>query len=46
VTLDPQFLATAIETAFEAGRIHRRYFRQHPTIHKKGRIDLVTAADL
>jgi myo-inositol-1(or 4)-monophosphatase len=43
---DPVFLATGIEAALEAGRIHRRYFRHDPAIHKKGRIDLVTAADL
>lgn len=43
---DPVYLATAVATALEAGRIHRRYFRQQPEIHRKGRIDLVTAADL
>jgi myo-inositol-1(or 4)-monophosphatase len=43
---DPLFLATGIEAALEAGRIHRRYFRRRPEIQKKGRIDLVTAADL
>ncbi|MEO8071366.1 MAG: inositol monophosphatase family protein [Acidobacteriota bacterium] len=43
---EPQFLATAVATALEAGRIQRRYFRQQPEIQKKGRIDLVTAADL
>lgn len=43
---DPLYLATAIEAALAAGRIHRQYFRQQPTIQKKGRIDLVTAADL
>jgi myo-inositol-1(or 4)-monophosphatase len=46
VALDPRYLATAIEAALAAGRIHRRYFRQQPPIQKKGRIDLVTAADL
>ena len=44
--LDPAYLATAIRAALAAGRIHRRYFRANPTIHKKGPIDLVTAADL
>ncbi|MEO7191082.1 MAG: inositol monophosphatase family protein [Vicinamibacterales bacterium] len=44
--LDPLLLATAVEGALAAGRIHRRYFRQNPRIQKKGRIDLVTAADL
>lgn len=43
---DPIFLATAVEAALEAGRIHRRYFRKQPVIRKKGPIDLVTAADL
>ncbi len=42
----PLYLATAIEAALTAGRIHRQHFRQRPTIQKKGRIDLVTAADL
>ena len=45
-SLDPRYLATAIEGALLAGRIQRRYFRQHPAITKKGPIDLVTAADL
>lgn len=44
--LDPRFLATAIDAALVAGRIHRRYFRQDPRISKKGPIDLVTEADL
>jgi myo-inositol-1(or 4)-monophosphatase len=49
VPLDPAYLSTAIHGALAAGRIHERYFRQHPdrsTIRKKGPIDLVTAADL
>jgi len=46
LTLDPVFLSTAIEAALAAGRIHKRYFRQDAAIQKKGRIDLVTAADL
>ena len=44
--LDPLFLATAVEAALAAARIQKRYFRQNPEIQKKGRIDLVTAADL
>lgn len=44
--IDPVFLATAVEAALAAGRLHRQYFRQGTAIHKKGRIDLVTAADL
>jgi myo-inositol-1(or 4)-monophosphatase len=43
---DPLYLAVAVEAALAAGRIHRQYFRQGPAIHKKGRIDLVTKADL
>ena len=46
MTPDPLFLATAVEAALAAGRIHRRYFRQHVKVEKKGPIDLVTAADL
>jgi myo-inositol-1(or 4)-monophosphatase len=45
VDLDPLYLATAIEGALTCGRIHRQYFRQPLEIQKKGRIDLVTAAD-
>jgi myo-inositol-1(or 4)-monophosphatase len=44
--VDPLFLATAVEGALACGRIHRQYFRQALDIRKKGRIDLVTAADL
>lgn len=44
--LDPAYLSTAIRGALAAGRIHARYFRTNPEIHKKGPIDLVTAADL
>jgi myo-inositol-1(or 4)-monophosphatase len=43
--LDPIYLATAVEAALAAGRIQRRYFRQHIAIEKKGPVDLVTAAD-
>jgi len=46
LTPDPRFLATAVEAALAAGRIHRRYFRQQVKVEKKGPIDLVTAADL
>ena len=46
MTHDPRYLATAIEAALAAGRIHRRYFRGPTAIAKKGPIDLVTAADL
>jgi myo-inositol-1(or 4)-monophosphatase len=46
LALDPLYLSTAIEAALAAGRVHTQYFRQQTAIHKKGRIDLVTAADL
>jgi myo-inositol-1(or 4)-monophosphatase len=46
LALDPLYLATAVEGALAAARIQKRYFRQRPAIQKKGRIDLVTAADL
>jgi myo-inositol-1(or 4)-monophosphatase len=46
LALDPLYLATAIEGALAAGRIQQQYFRQNTPVHKKGRIDLVTAADL
>ena len=46
MSVDPSFLATAVEGALDCGRIHRKYFRQNLEIQKKGRIDLVTAADL
>lgn len=46
MTPDPLYLATAVEAALAAGRVQRRYFRQDVVIDKKGRIDLVTAADL
>jgi len=39
------FLSTAVEAAHAAGKIHTQYFRRQPEIRKKGRIDLVTAAD-
>jgi myo-inositol-1(or 4)-monophosphatase len=46
LALDPRFLATAVDAALEAGRIHRSYFRGTPEIHKKGPIDLVTTSDV
>lgn len=44
--LDPLLVATAIEAALQAGRTQLQYFGHAPTVTKKGRIDLVTAADL
>jgi myo-inositol-1(or 4)-monophosphatase len=46
LALDPLLLATGVEGALAAARIHTRYFRQELRVEKKGRIDLVTAADL
>lgn len=46
MALDPGYPAFAVEAALSAGRIHRTHFRHHPSIQKKGPIDLVTAADL
>ena len=46
MAVDPPFVSTAVEAALAAGRIHLQYFRRRPAIQKKGRIDLVTAADL
>lgn len=46
MSVHPLYLATAVEGALACGRIHRQYFRQTLDIQKKGRIDLVTAADL
>lgn len=46
MSLDPLYLATAIDAALSAGRIHRSFFRQNPDVQKKGPIDLVTEADL
>lgn len=46
MALDPLYLATAVEGALACGRIHRQYFRSTLDIRKKGRIDLVTAADV
>jgi myo-inositol-1(or 4)-monophosphatase len=44
--LDPIYLATAVEAALAAGRIHLELFRRDPRVEKKGPIDLVTAADV
>ena len=46
MTLDPAYLATALDAALAAGRVQRSFFRRNPTVEKKGPIDLVTAADL
>ena len=46
MALDPIYLATAVEAALAAGRIHLELFRKDPHVEKKGPIDLVTAADL
>lgn len=46
MTLDPAYLAVAADAALAAGALQRRYFRSALTISKKGRIDLVTEADV
>ena len=46
MALNPLYLATAVEAALSAARIQKQYFRRNLRIEKKGRIDLVTAADL
>jgi myo-inositol-1(or 4)-monophosphatase len=46
VTIDPAYLAVAADAALAAGALQRRYFRSALTITKKGRIDLVTEADV
>jgi myo-inositol-1(or 4)-monophosphatase len=46
LSLDPIYLATAIEAALAAGRTHLDFFRRDPRVEKKGPIDLVTAADV
>lgn len=46
MSLDPCYLATAVEAALAVGRVQRRFFRQNPEISKKGPIDLVTEADV
>lgn len=46
MALDSIYLATAVEAALAAGRLHLQYFRQEAHVQKKGRIDLVTAADV
>jgi myo-inositol-1(or 4)-monophosphatase len=46
VTLDPAFLATAVEAVVRAGEIHLSRFRAGVRIDKKGEIDLVTEVDL
>jgi myo-inositol-1(or 4)-monophosphatase len=46
LALDPLYLATAVEAALSAASIQKQYFRRNAQIQKKGRIDLVTAADV
>jgi myo-inositol-1(or 4)-monophosphatase len=46
VSLDPRYLAVAIEAALAAGRLQLHYLRRDLQIHKKGIVDLVTEADL
>jgi myo-inositol-1(or 4)-monophosphatase len=46
LSLDPLYLATAVEAALAAGRIQRTWFRGALPVEKKGPIDLVTPADV
>ncbi len=46
MSLDPAFLATAVEAVVRAGEIHLSKFRSGVRIDKKGAIDLVTEVDL
>lgn len=46
MTLDPAYLAVAADAALAAGALQRTYFRSALNITKKGRIDLVTEADV
>jgi myo-inositol-1(or 4)-monophosphatase len=46
VTLDPQFLATAIEAVTRAGEIQLARFGSQVRVEKKGTIDLVTEVDV
>lgn len=45
-TLDPRFLATAVETVVRAGTIQIARFGSGVRVEKKGAIDLVTEVDL
>lgn len=44
--MNPAFLATAIEAVVRAGEFQKSRFGSKISIHKKGRIDLVTEVDL
>jgi myo-inositol-1(or 4)-monophosphatase len=46
VSLDPRYLAVAVEAALAAGRLQLEYFRRDLHVRKKGLIDLVTEADV
>jgi myo-inositol-1(or 4)-monophosphatase len=46
VSLDPRFLATAVEAVSRAGALQSARFGSNVHIEKKGRIDLVTEIDL
>lgn len=46
MSLDPAFLATAVEAVVRAGEIHLSRFRSGVRVDKKGAIDLVTEVDL
>jgi myo-inositol-1(or 4)-monophosphatase len=46
VSLDPRFLATAIEAVTRAGELQMARFGSRVLVEKKGTIDLVTEVDL
>ena len=46
MTLDPRYLAVAVEAALAAGRLQLQYLRRGLQVRKKGVVDLVTEADL
>jgi myo-inositol-1(or 4)-monophosphatase len=45
-SLDPRYLAVAVEAALAAGRLQLQYFRRDLQVRKKGVVDLVTEADV
>ncbi|MCC7123710.1 MAG: inositol monophosphatase, partial [Acidobacteria bacterium] len=46
MSVDPAFLATAVEAVVRAGEIHLSKFRSGVRVDKKGAIDLVTEVDI
>ena len=46
MSLDPRYLAVAVDAALAAGRLQLQYFRRDLHVRKKGVVDLVTEADV